>query len=136
MQKLEELRKDTRNTVLIHVKEAVGYAASLSYWMPVPVEEAVRRKDGMVYRVRGKNQFRKFGELEDEEAEDEEAEDEEAEDGEAESDVASYLQRPLTRASIEPRRLFPPEPEIPDSDEEVLTDIEGDDHIFESRRGG
>lgn len=46
MQKLEELRRDTRNTVSILVEEAVGHKASLSYRMPIPVEEGVRRKDG------------------------------------------------------------------------------------------
>ncbi|KAK3953692.1 hypothetical protein QBC32DRAFT_234026 [Pseudoneurospora amorphoporcata] len=90
----------------------------------VSVEEAVGRKDGMLIMFRGKKQFRKFAEVEEEVAE---------ADDEFESAVASPLRRPLTRSSIKPRLLFPPKPKeakVPDSDEEAPTDIE--DHVLES----
>ena len=73
---------------------------------------------------RGKKQFRKFAEIEEEVVD---------ADGEFESAVASPLRRPLTRSSIKPRLLFPTKPselKVPDSDEEAPTDIE--DHVLES----
>ncbi|KAK3492901.1 uncharacterized protein B0T23DRAFT_152455 [Neurospora hispaniola] len=105
-------RRSTRNLVNIPGEGVVS------------LEEAVGRKDGMLIMFRGKKQFRKFAEVEEEVVE--------ADDG-FESAVASPLRRPLTRSSIKPRLLFPPKPKeakVPDSDEEAPTDIE--DHVLES----
>ncbi|PKX92047.1 uncharacterized protein P174DRAFT_462534 [Aspergillus novofumigatus IBT 16806] len=99
------------------------------------VDEAVKRKDGMVYVFRGKKMFRKF------------TEDVES-DGEDENDLGllaarpdlidssiTTAVRPLTRSSIKPRVLFPsandrgrPEHNMSDSDEEAATDI--DEHML------
>lgn len=105
-------RRSTRNQVLIPGEGVVS------------LEEAVGRKDGMLIMFRGKKQFRKFAEIEEEPVD---------ADDELESAAASPLRRPLTRSSIKPRLLFPPklkEAKVPDSDEDAPTDIE--DHVLES----
>ncbi|GIJ87652.1 hypothetical protein Asppvi_006562 [Aspergillus pseudoviridinutans] len=99
------------------------------------VDEAIKRKDGMVYVFRGKKMFRKF------------TEDVES-DGEDENDLGllaarpdlidssiNTAVRPLTRSSIKPRVLFPSanerghsEHHMSDSDEEAATDI--DEHVL------
>ncbi|GIC86943.1 uncharacterized protein Aud_003321 [Aspergillus udagawae] len=99
------------------------------------VDEAIKRKDGMVYVFRGKKLFRKF------------TEDVES-DGEDENDLGllaarpdlidssiNTTVRPLTRSSIKPRVLFPSandrghsEHHMSDSDEEAATDI--DEHVL------
>lgn len=79
------------------------------------VEEATCREDGMVFVFRGKKFFRKFSE---------QAEPEEQDDSEQE--IESRLSRPLTRASVKPRLLFPTAKaaEVDNDDEEALTDVE------------
>ena len=76
---------------------------------------------------RGKKQFRKFSDNEEEGGLDED-------EGGLESAVDSTSRRPLTRSSIKPRLLFAPKveepPVISKSDEEAETDIE--DHVRES----
>ncbi|KAK9649968.1 hypothetical protein HCH54_004361 [Aspergillus fumigatus] len=99
------------------------------------VDEAVKRKDGMVYVFRGKKMFRKF------------TEDVES-DGDDENDLGllaarpdlidssiNTAVRPLTRSSIKPRVLFPSandrghsEHNMSDADEEAATDI--DEHVL------
>ncbi|KAI0905002.1 hypothetical protein F4823DRAFT_160317 [Ustulina deusta] len=91
------------------------------------VEDAVKRSDGVLVVFRGKKMFRKF------------AEDADADSSsQAEADEADDLgfngqtirNRPMTRSSIKPRLLFPPEPKgkkvatTTVEDEEAVTDIE------------
>ncbi|KAK3402257.1 hypothetical protein B0T20DRAFT_135461 [Sordaria brevicollis] len=105
-------RRSARNQILIPGEGVVS------------LEEAVGRKDGMLIMFRGKKQFRKFAEIEEEPVD---------ADDEFEGAVSTPLRRPLTRSSIKPRLLFPPKPKeakVPDSDEEAPTDIE--DHVLES----
>jgi len=91
----------------------------------VTLEEAVRRDDGMLIVFRGKKQFRKFSDMEDQDFEDGE--------GGLAGAVESRSRRPLTRSSVKPRLLFPTKPEPPvvqsQEDEEADTDIE--DHVLE-----
>jgi len=93
----------------------------------VSLDEAIRREDGMLIVFRGKKQFRKFSDNEEEGGLDED-------EGGLESAVDSTSRRPLTRSSIKPRLLFAPKveepPVISKSDEEAETDIE--DHVRES----
>ncbi|KAI1387771.1 uncharacterized protein F4822DRAFT_407531 [Hypoxylon trugodes] len=90
------------------------------------VDEALERKDGIIYVFRGKKIFRKFS----------------SEDGEEEEDITAESSsaksperpRPLTRSSIKPRLLFPANQkgkaatQVIDEDEEAVTDIE--DHVL------
>ncbi|KAG6008730.1 hypothetical protein E4U21_003925 [Claviceps maximensis] len=78
------------------------------------LDEASRRDDGMVYVFRGKKFFRKF-------AEQEQLEDQTDSLGEGER---SGYSRPLTRSSVQPRLLFPPQKTTEEDDEEALTDVE------------
>ncbi|KAG6289622.1 hypothetical protein E4U45_007578 [Claviceps purpurea] len=80
---------------------------------PQSIEEAFRRDDGMVYVFRGKKFFRKFAEQDQNEGQVDSA-------GEGEG---SRVSRPSTRASLQPRRLFPTA-KISEEDEEALTDVE------------
>ncbi|OLN85144.1 hypothetical protein CCHL11_06286 [Colletotrichum chlorophyti] len=86
------------------------------------IDEAVQRKDGIVYVFRGKKIFRKFAETEDE-------------DDEEGSSTESRLRKPLTRSSMKPRLLFPVAPKTIGStleEEEAVTDIE-DQHFEEEK---
>ncbi|KAK2603524.1 hypothetical protein QQS21_004293 [Conoideocrella luteorostrata] len=88
----------------------------------ITVEEAARREDGMVFVFRGKKTFRKF-------ADQDQTEDQNGsvEDGE------SQLARPLTRASLKPRLLFPSQKAAEKDDaEEALTDVEDMNMIDEA----
>ncbi|KAG5929152.1 hypothetical protein E4U42_006976 [Claviceps africana] len=77
------------------------------------LDEASRRDDGMVYVFRGKKFFRKFAEQEQPEDQD---------DAFAEGE-GSRISGPLTRASVQPRLLFPTR-KTTEEDEEALTDVE------------
>lgn len=94
----------------------------------VPIDEAIRREDGMLIVFRGKKQFRKFTEM------DEPSNRDGLDEGEGglESAVESPTKRHFTRSSIKPRLLFPTadsdEPKELDEDEEAATDIE--DHVL------
>ncbi|OAQ74008.1 hypothetical protein VFPPC_13119 [Pochonia chlamydosporia 170] len=77
------------------------------------VDEASRREDGMVYVFRGKKFFRKFSE-----------QDQPEENGDSDAAGESHLSRPLTRASVKPRLLFPTQRTAEEDDEEALTDVE------------
>ncbi|KAH6690684.1 hypothetical protein F5X68DRAFT_71951 [Plectosphaerella plurivora] len=74
------------------------------------IDEALQREDGMVCVFRGKRIFRKFAvNVDDEDVNSEE----------------ESLRMPLTRSSIQPRRLFQKAlPEISPEDEEAATDID------------
>ncbi|KHN99119.1 uncharacterized protein MAM_02817 [Metarhizium album ARSEF 1941] len=77
------------------------------------IDEAARREDGIVYVFRGKKFFRKFSEPD------------HAEEIIASGDDSeSRLSRPLTRASVKPRLLFPTSKTTTEEDEEALTDVE------------
>ncbi|KAM0255366.1 hypothetical protein ACHAQJ_005808 [Trichoderma viride] len=85
---------------------------------PQSIDEASRRKDGMIYVFRGKKFFRKFSEFDDDE-----------EDEELDSDVEAQFSRPLTRSAIKPRLLFPAKASAPKTkrmleEEEAATDVE------------
>ncbi|EFZ02513.1 hypothetical protein X797_000429 [Metarhizium robertsii] len=86
------------------------------------IDEAARREDGIVYVFRGKKFFRKFSEQDQSEEIAASAEDDE-----------SRLNRPLTRASVKPRLLFPTQKTTAEDDEEALTDVEDmnliDEHV-------
>ncbi|KAI9368905.1 hypothetical protein BJX61DRAFT_521661 [Aspergillus egyptiacus] len=99
------------------------------------VGEALNREDGMVYIFRGKKMFRKFAE---DVGSDEEEDDNDLGLLASRPDLIdeSLLEnvRPLTRASVKPRVLFPsandsavPEDHQDNADEEAATDIE--DHV-------
>ncbi|KAG6040065.1 hypothetical protein E4U41_001484 [Claviceps citrina] len=77
------------------------------------VDEASHRDDGMVYVFRGKRFFRKFAEQEQHEDQDDDAVE----------DEMSQISRPLTRASVKPRLLFPAKKPT-EEEEEALTDVE------------
>ncbi|TWU73043.1 hypothetical protein ED733_002166 [Metarhizium rileyi] len=77
------------------------------------VDEAARREDGMVYVFRGKKFFRKFSE-----------QDQLEENESSREDGESRLSRPLTRASVKPKLLFPAQKLSTEDDEEALTDVE------------
>ncbi|KAG5940925.1 hypothetical protein E4U53_007518 [Claviceps sorghi] len=77
------------------------------------LDEASRRDDGMVYVFRGKKFFRKF-------AEQDQLEDQADSFAEGEG---SRISGPLTRASVQPRLLFPTR-KTTEEDEEALTDVE------------
>ncbi|KIE03713.1 hypothetical protein MAJ_00244, partial [Metarhizium majus ARSEF 297] len=91
------------------------------------IDEAARREDGIVYVFRGKKFFRKFSEQDQSE--------EIAASGE---DDESRLNRPLTRASVKPRLLFPTQKTTAEDDEEALTDVEDmhliDEHVPQTPR--
>ncbi|KAF5134596.1 uncharacterized protein G6M90_00g037390 [Metarhizium brunneum] len=86
------------------------------------IDEAARREDGIVYVFRGKKFFRKFSEQDQSEEIAASAEDDEL-----------RLNRPLTRASVKPRLLFPTQKTTAEDDEEALTDVEDmnliDEHV-------
>ncbi|KAM5348729.1 hypothetical protein ACJ41O_008552 [Fusarium nematophilum] len=83
------------------------------------IDEASGRDDGMVYVFRGKKFFRKFSEYEAEDLDELQAEEEDAE---------AYLSRPLTRAAIKPRLLFPTvKTDEQIEEEEAVTDVEEED---------
>ncbi|ORY14833.1 hypothetical protein BCR34DRAFT_623210 [Clohesyomyces aquaticus] len=84
------------------------------------MEEAVSRDEGMIYLFRGRKIFRKFEGLPSN------ASEEEAEfsGDELRRLVGTEAQRPFTRASIKPRRLFQEQLGPDDADEEAVTDIE------------
>ncbi|KAI8631311.1 hypothetical protein F5Y19DRAFT_26609 [Xylariaceae sp. FL1651] len=92
------------------------------------IEDAVKRSDGVLVVFRGKKIFRKFPDSNDVDS-----------SSQAEGEEATELnsirrQRPMTRSSIKPRRLFQSEPENKQpattaaEDEEAITDIE--DHVL------
>ncbi|GAB0136533.1 hypothetical protein EsDP_00004832 [Epichloe bromicola] len=83
------------------------------------VDEASRRDDGMVYVFRGKKFFRKFSEQD-------QSEDQSDSPGEGER---SRTSRPLTRAFVKPRLLFPVQKMIEDEDEEDEEDEEGEEAL-------
>ncbi|KAI1078888.1 hypothetical protein F5B20DRAFT_546565 [Whalleya microplaca] len=95
------------------------------------IEEAIQREDGLVYVFRGKKIFRKF-------SSDDDAVEANQPDGEVEhADVdlsTTQRRRPMTRSSIKPRLLFPPQEkgkavaDVATEDEEAVTDIE--DHVL------
>ncbi|KAL2261022.1 hypothetical protein VTK26DRAFT_4802 [Humicola hyalothermophila] len=91
----------------------------------VPIDEVVRRDDGILTVFRGKKQFRKF------------TENIEVEGG-LESAVESTARRPFTRSSIKPRLLFPvvnaDDSSVANEDEEAVTDIE--DHVLAGEEPG
>ncbi|KAI0537382.1 hypothetical protein GGR58DRAFT_348225 [Xylaria digitata] len=95
------------------------------------VEDAVKRDDGVLVVFRGKKMFRKFSDENDADSSSQ-AEGDEAADLGFDSQVRRN--RPMTRSSIKPRLLFPPEPKgkkvaATTEDEEAVTDIE--DNVFQ-----
>lgn len=82
----------------------------------VPVEDACKREDGMVYNFRGRSYFRRKNEGNDEPM-----------DGEDNTELEAYVHR----SEFKPRRLFTSEKEtqVPD-DEEAPTDIEDNDEMI------
>ncbi|KAI1801501.1 hypothetical protein F4811DRAFT_534146 [Daldinia bambusicola] len=94
-----------------------------------PLDEVLKREDGIIYVFRGKRMFRKFSATEDLDSDEDESESEQAELNGAES---RERLRPLTRSSIKPRLLFPTKgknvAKPTTDDEEAATDIE--DHVF------
>ncbi|KAL8716343.1 MAG: hypothetical protein Q9220_000248 [cf. Caloplaca sp. 1 TL-2023] len=87
------------------------------------IEEAFNREEGMVYVFRGKKIFRRF-------TPDPDQPDLSSEETEIEDPSPPRL-RPLTRASVKPRLLFPTEKQRQErqlAEEEALTDIEDPRH--------
>lgn len=80
----------------------------------VPIEEAVKRKDGMIFTFRGKKTFRKI----------------EKEDAPQELSDAETPRRQSSRLALKPRLLFGAKPTVPEinisdmDEEEATTDIE------------
>ncbi|KAI0002612.1 hypothetical protein F4779DRAFT_129272 [Xylariaceae sp. FL0662B] len=99
------------------------------------IEEAIQREDGIVYVFRGKKIFRKFSTSNDADADVASTSQLDAEDQQADVELSTpRRQRPMTRSSIKPRLLFPPQQkkgkaiaDVATEDEEAVTDIE--DHV-------